>query len=100
MPPDSPVCAGFLIKQDRPCEKRFAGEKLFHQFKYTIRPKQLADSRSSRQHIPYVRSAVLECVKCRAEFLDGIKRKNILDDQKTVASELLMLLTIETHHQR
>ena len=100
MPPDRPVCAGFLIKQDRPVEKRFTGEKLFRQFKDTIRQKQFADSRSSRQHIPDVRAVALECVKCRADFLDGINRKNILDDQETVVSELLMLLPIDTHRQR
>jgi len=100
MPADGPVCAGFLIKEDRTREKRFIGEKLARQFKHAIRPKQFADSRSSRQHIPYVRAAVLEYVKCRADFLDGIHRKNILDNQKTVASELLMLLSIETHHHR
>ena len=100
VPADGPVCARFLIEQDRPRENRFTGEKFFRQFKYAIRPEQFTDSRRSREHIPYVRAVALECVEHGADLLDCICRENILDDQKAVASELLMLFGIETHHRR
>ena len=100
MPADGPVCARFLIEQYRPRETRFASEKFFRQFKYATRPERLTDARGSRKHVPYVRAVALECVEHAADLLDYIHRENILDDQKTVASELLPLLGIEMHHYR
>jgi hypothetical protein len=90
----------FLIEQDRPREKRFAGEKFFRQFKYAVRPEHLTESRRSRKHIPYVRSVALQRDEHGADLLDCIYRENILDDQKAAASESLMLLRIETHDRK
>ena len=98
MPADGPVCARFLIEQDRPRENG-SPAKFFRQFKYAIRPEQFTDARRSR-NVHYVRAVALECVEHGADLLDRINRENILDDQKAVASELLLLLGIETHHRR
>jgi hypothetical protein len=100
MPANGPVFARSLVEQDRPRETRFAGEKLFRQFIYTIPPDQFTHARRGREDVPYVRAVALEYVEHGTDLLDHISRENILDDQKTVASELLMLFGIETHDRR
>jgi hypothetical protein len=100
VPADGPVCARFLIEQDRPREKRFTSEKFSRNIEYAMRPEQVADSRRSREHIPYVRAIASERVEHGADLLDCVCHENILDDQKAVASELLMLLGSERHHGR
>ena len=70
-----------------------------HKFKHAVRPEQLTDPRRSREHIPHVRAVALQRVKHAADLLDCIRREHIFDDQKAVASELLTLPEIKTHHR-